>query len=101
LLLLLLVVLVRSRIVHRRFIVQLLLVVEVVVVRLMSVAVAVTPDDAAKATVRTFARVVVVDAVGPAARRAGTVLRRPLGQVHASAADGHGATATAARRRGR
>jgi len=70
-----------------------------VVVRLMSVAVAVAPDDTAEAAVRTFARVVVVDAVGPAARRAGTVLRRPLGQVHASAAGGHGATAASARSR--
>jgi len=77
----------------------LLLGLEEVVVRFMSVAVTVTPNDSAKATVRTFARIVVVDAVGPAARRAGTVLRRPLGQVHASATDGHGTTATAARRR--
>jgi len=80
-LVLLLVVLVRPRVIHRRFVVELLLLlmlVEEVVVRLMSVAVAVTPDDATKAAVRTFARVIVVDAVGPAARRAGTVLRSPL-----------------------
>jgi len=63
--------LVRPRVVHRRL---------GIAAQHHAVAVPV-----AAAAVRPFARVVVVRAVGTAPRRAGTVLRRPLGQVHAAA----------------
>lgn len=62
--------LVRPRVVHRRL--------GIAAVHAVAVPVA-------AAAVRPFARVVVVRAVGTAPRGAGTVLRRPLGQVHAAA----------------
>lgn len=73
----LLVLVVRPRVVHRRFVV----VVQAVAVAVVSAAA--TAAATASTAVGTIARVVVVVAVGPAARRAGTVLGRPLGQVHA------------------
>lgn len=71
--------LMRPRVVHRRFVVH----------HVQPVAVAAAASytaAAAAAAVRSFARVFVVHAIGTAARRTGTVLGRPLGQVHAAAA---------------
>lgn len=70
----LLVLVVRPRIVHWRF------------VHVVSVTVSVAMVSTSTAAVGTFARVIVIVTVWTAARRTGTVLGRPFGQVHTTAA---------------